>query len=157
MSYLDELTTPALTVLPPRVTPQRAPTRAELLCLIDKLRELVVALGVETRVASQTEAQALARRIIDAVAREFQVTPEAILSRRRWQHIVEARFMVMLLIREIGQITLDDVAELMGISSHKSIHHGISQIQVWCKSSAALNGKLVRLRAALQHEEDARV
>lgn len=70
----------------------------------------------------------LVDKIIVEVARNFDVKPEDIKSRKRQMNIKNARHVSIYIIRELTAISLDDIGKSFSNLDHSSVHHAINKI-----------------------------
>ena len=67
-------------------------------------------------------------KIIVEVARNYDVKPEDIKSRKRQMNIKNARHVSMYIIRELTSISLDDIGMYFSNLDHSSVHHAVNKV-----------------------------
>lgn len=67
-------------------------------------------------------------KIIVEAARQFDVKPEDIKSRKRQMNIKNARHVSLYIIRELTSISLDDIGKSFSNLDHSSVHHAINKV-----------------------------
>lgn len=70
----------------------------------------------------------LVDKIIVEVARNYDVKPEDIKSRKRQMNIKNARHVSMYIIRELTSISLDDIGMYFSNLDHSSVHHAVNKV-----------------------------
>jgi len=68
-------------------------------------------------------------RIRDLVARQWNVTPEALASKRRTRDLTVPRQVAMYLIRELADLPLTQIGELFGGRDHSTVIHSIRVVE----------------------------
>lgn len=80
--------------------------------------------------------------IINVVAEHFGVKPEDISSKKRNSEFVQPRQVVMYLCRELTDVSLNNIAKLLGKKDHTTIIHGINKVEAELNSNEDLRNKI---------------
>ncbi len=80
--------------------------------------------------------------IINVVADHFGVKPEDISSKKRNSEFVQPRQVVMYLCRELTDVSLNNIAKLLGKKDHTTIIYGINKIEGELETSEDLRNKI---------------
>ena len=80
--------------------------------------------------------------IINVVAEHFGVKPEDISSKKRNSEFVQPRQVVMYLCRELTDVSLNNIAKLLGKKDHTTIIHGINKVEAELETNEDLRNKI---------------
>jgi chromosomal replication initiator protein len=89
------------------------------------------------------------KQVLDAVARYYGVTAEALRSKARDRSIVVPRHVAMYLMREDARATLPEIGAEMGGRDHTTAMHGIERIATALEHDRALREQVNAIRAIL--------
>lgn len=89
------------------------------------------------------------KQVLDAVARYYGVTPEALRGKARDRSIVVPRHVAMYLMREDARATLPEIGAEMGGRDHTTAMHGIERIATALEHDRALREQVNAIRAML--------
>jgi chromosomal replication initiator protein len=114
-------------------------------------REVTVALAREAlggeladdRVAFSGDA------VREAVAREWGVTVEALMSKKRTKELTVPRHVAMYLIRELLGASLVEIGRLFGGRDHSTVIHSVSKVEEDLRSDEAFRERVGALRARI--------
>ncbi|MEW6142052.1 MAG: chromosomal replication initiator protein DnaA [Chloroflexota bacterium] len=111
--------------------------------------------GPDVKIASQVVTELVApphgpgqstapspKTIIEAVARAFSVTPQALISTRRDKMTTLARQIAMYLMHEVAGYRVADIGRSLGNRDHSTIIHGFRKIAETLKSDKVLKDRL---------------
>ena len=87
--------------------------------------------------------------IISVVADHFGVKPEYISSKKRNSEFVQPRQVVMYLCRELADVSLNNIAKLLGKKDHTTIIYGINKIKGELETSEDLRNKIEIIKKKL--------
>ncbi len=76
-------------------------------------------------------------KILLAVSRDFNVTPEDIKSSKRQENIVTARQVAMYIIRDMTAMSLPDIGMEFNGRDHSTVHHAVYKIEGKMKETAS--------------------
>ena len=80
--------------------------------------------------------------IINIVAEHFGVRPEDISSKKRNSEFVQPRQVVMYLCREMTDVSLNNIAKLLGKKDHTTIIHGINKVEAEMSTNEEFRNKM---------------
>jgi chromosomal replication initiator protein len=89
------------------------------------------------------------REIVDAVAREFGVTREAMLARDRRSVVATARHVAMYLARRLTDHSLHDIGSQLGGRNHATVLHAVNRIDNALESDGRIRSVVDNLTAQL--------
>ena len=87
--------------------------------------------------------------IINVVAEHFGVRPEDISSKKRNSEFVQPRQVVMYLCRELTDVSLNNIAKLLGKKDHTTIIHGINKVEAELSTNEEFSNKLEIIKKKL--------
>jgi len=90
------------------------------------------------------------KRIVEAVGNYYDITPEAILGKRRDKKTALARQVAMYLLREQNNCSLTDIGKMLGDRDHTTILHGHGKIATELKTNASLAKSIDNIRQELK-------
>ena len=91
--------------------------------------------------------------IIEAVARYFRLSPEALKSKKRDRETTWARQIAMYLIREEAPCSLTEIGRELGGRDHSTVFHGCSKIAQQFNTNPHLQQQILKLRESLHTEK----
>lgn len=80
--------------------------------------------------------------IINVVADHFGVRPDDISSKKRNSEFVQPRQVVMYLCRELTDVSLNNIAKLLGKKDHTTIIHGINKVEAELSTNEEFRNKM---------------
>ena len=80
--------------------------------------------------------------IINVVAEHFGVRPDDISSKKRNSEFVQPRQVVMYLCRELTDVSLNNIAKLLGKKDHTTIIHGINKVEAELSTNEEFKNKM---------------
>ena len=80
--------------------------------------------------------------IVNVVAEHFGVRPEDISSKKRNSEFVQPRQVVMYLCKQMCDVSLSNIAKLLGKKDHTTIIHGINKVEAELQTSEELRNKI---------------
>jgi chromosomal replication initiator protein len=89
------------------------------------------------------------QRVKDVVAREWNVKPEALASKRRTKDVTVPRQVAMYLLKELLHLPLVQIGDLFGGRDHSTVIHSCRKVQAQMEEDPAFNGKVVELQRRL--------
>jgi|DewCreStandDraft_2_1066082.scaffolds.fasta_scaffold00024_231 chromosomal replication initiator protein len=89
------------------------------------------------------------KQVLDAVARYYSVTPEALRGKARDRSIVVPRHVAMYLMREDARASLPEIGAEMGGRDHTTAMHGIEKIAAALEHDRTLREQVNAIRAML--------
>ncbi|MBI2934403.1 MAG: chromosomal replication initiator protein DnaA [Chloroflexi bacterium] len=89
--------------------------------------ELVDNIFRDIRPAQKTEARS-PEKIVEQVARYYDVTPQSILSKKGGRSANTIRHVTLYLLREECQMSLSDISNYLGYKDHTSVSYGLNKI-----------------------------
>jgi chromosomal replication initiator protein len=89
--------------------------------------------------------------ILDAVAAEFQVSVEEILSSRRTARIVEARQAAIALCRELTDLPLTGIGERVGGRDHSTVIYALARVAERVEKRPEFRQRIERVRARIEN------
>jgi chromosomal replication initiator protein len=92
--------------------------------------------------------------IQEAVAREWGVTPESLIAKRRDRAVVQPRQVAMHLCRELLDVALADIGRAFGGRDHSTVIHGVDRVADEMTRDPALRDRVAKLRDALRRLRD---
>ena len=87
--------------------------------------------------------------VLDVVAEEYGLSPEDLSRRGRSKEVVLPRQVAMYLLREVTQLSLPQIGELVGGRDHTTVMHGINKIASLSETDTALRRQLLALKERL--------
>lgn len=98
-------------------------------------------LGLDTQKHSEKPQRYInPQEIIDAVAEYFSIKANLIKGKKRTKEVVEARHMVMLILRNDLEIPLKEVGRIMGGRDHTTVMHAVDKMEKVVDSSERHRG-----------------
>ena len=91
-------------------------------------------------------------RIKSLVATEWDVSPEALASKRRTRDVTVPRQVAMYLIKELLDLPLTRIGTEFGGRDHSTVIHSVRKVEVEIKEDPQLGATIERLRAELSRE-----
>jgi chromosomal replication initiator protein len=98
----------------------------------------------------ETSARVTSERIRERVAREWGVSVEALISKRRTKDLTVPRQVAMYLIREYLDLPLVEIGKLFGGRDHSTVIHSLNKVEEDVRSEPALATRLAAVRNALR-------
>ena len=80
--------------------------------------------------------------IVNVVAEHFGVRPDDISSKKRNSEFVQPRQVVMYLCRELTDVSLNNIAKLLGKKDHTTIIHGINKVEAELSTNEEFRNKM---------------
>jgi len=90
-----------------------------------------------------------AERVVDIVARSFNVTPDHLLGRDRSQNIALPRQVAMYLLREESNASLPQIGQALGGRDHTTVMYAIEKITDMLERDDRLRRQVVQIRQQL--------
>lgn len=90
-----------------------------------------------------------ADRVREAVARQWNVTPEALTSKRRTKDLTVPRQVAMYLIKELLDLSLIEIGQQFGGRDHSTVIHSIRKVEALMKTDLDYRTKVEHLREEL--------
>ena len=81
-------------------------------------------------------------KVIKEVSREFNVSEEDILSKKRMEAITFARQIAMYVMREVTDLSLPEIGQTFNGRDHSTVHHAIHKIDSKVKTNPALKSRI---------------
>ena len=94
----------------------------------------------------QAKAGPSADSIIDAVAKYFSISKEALCGQSREKALVLARHVAMYLLREETKRPLIQIGHLLGDRNANTVFHGLEKINAALSSDPAIRGHVLEIR-----------
>ncbi len=88
--------------------------------------------------------------ILEAVAKEFNITVSELTGPRRTRRISVPRQVAMFLMRDLGQLSFPQIGEFLGGRDHTTIMHGVTKVEQNLQSDPVFREKLERVRVRLK-------
>jgi chromosomal replication initiator protein len=92
-------------------------------------------------------------RVQDVVAAEWNVTPEALISKRRSRDLLEPRQVAMYLSRELLDMTLSAVGEAFGGRDHSTVVNALDRLETALSRNPLLADRIDRVRRLVRQRE----
>ncbi len=89
-------------------------------------------------------------RIREAVAKEWGVRPDGLISKRRTKDLTVPRQVAMYLIRDLLGLSLTEVGNLFGGRDHSTVIHSIRKVEAALNSDSPMVHAVERVRSALE-------
>lgn len=93
-------------------------------------------------------------RILNVVARHFNIHVHDITGSKRPKNIAEPRMIAMYLARYLTDLPLKKIGEEFGGRNHTTVIHAVKQVEQDCKSDSKLHHTIVQLKRDLHVIED---
>jgi chromosomal replication initiator protein len=90
-----------------------------------------------------------AERVVDVVARSFNVTSDHILGRDRSQNVALPRQVAMYLLREESNASLPQIGQAIGGRDHTTVMYAIEKISDMLERDDRLRRQVVQIRQQL--------
>jgi chromosomal replication initiator protein len=84
--------------------------------------------------------------VLELVAVEYGLSADDLSRRGRSKEVVLPRQVAMYLLREVTQLSLPQIGEIVGGRDHTTIMHGINKIAALAESDASLRRQLLALK-----------
>ncbi len=81
-------------------------------------------------------------KVIKEISREFNVSEEDILSKKRMEAITFARQIAMYVMREVTDLSLPEIGQTFNGRDHSTVHHAIHKIDEKIKTNPALKSRI---------------
>jgi chromosomal replication initiator protein len=94
-----------------------------------------------------------ADRILDRVAREWGVTPDGVMSKKRTKEVTVPRQVTMYLIKDLLDESLVRIGRRFGGRDHSTVIHSIRKVEEDMKSDPAFAVRVERLREEMRGRE----
>jgi chromosomal replication initiator protein len=94
--------------------------------------------------------------ILDATARAFEVSPQALLARDRRPEVARARHVAMYMARVLTTHSLPEIGRMIGGRNHTTVLHAVNRISAEIKNDPAMHRTVERLHAELGPPADGR-
>ena len=88
--------------------------------------------------------------ILEAVAKEFNITVSELKGPRRTRRISVPRQVAMFLMREMAQLSFPQIGEFLGGRDHTTVMHGVTKVEKNLQADPIIRDKLERIRARLK-------
>jgi chromosomal replication initiator protein len=89
-------------------------------------------------------------RIRDRVAREWSVTVEGLVSKKRTKDLTVPRQVAMFLIRDILELSLVEIGKLFGGRDHSTVIHSLNKVEEDLQSDPSLAARISAVRTSLR-------
>jgi chromosomal replication initiator protein len=89
-------------------------------------------------------------RIRERVAREWSVTVEGLVSKKRTKDLTVPRQIAMFLIRELLDLPLVEIGKLFGGRDHSTVIHSLNKVEDELRTDPALAARIAAVRTALR-------
>lgn len=90
------------------------------------------------------------KEIIDNICTHFAITPKELRGPRRQKELVLPRHVAMYLIRDLTEIPLTEIGELLGGRDHTTIIHGVEKIERRIRGDTLFEKQIGALKRGLQ-------
>jgi chromosomal replication initiator protein len=94
--------------------------------------------------------------ILNATARAFEVTPQALLARDRRPEVAKARHVAMYMARVLTTHSLPEIGRMLGGRSHTTVLHAVNRISAEINTDNAVHSAVHKLHAELGPSADGR-
>jgi chromosomal replication initiator protein len=94
-----------------------------------------------------------AARVQDLVAADWEVTPEALVSKRRSHDLLRPRQVAMYLCRDVLDMTLDAIGEAFGGRDHSTVVNALDRLETEMRRDRELADRVGRLRGVVRQRE----
>ncbi len=84
--------------------------------------------------------------LLDAVASNFNLTPEDLIGRRRDKEIAQARQVAMYLLKQQNNCSLAEIGSILGDRSPSTVSHACDKITIDTKTNPILRQKIQRIK-----------
>ena len=91
----------------------------------------------------------LAREIMAVACEVFDITEEQFLSRRKTEHIAEARWCCWLILREVGNQPFIEIGHEFGRYDHGTVIHGCRRLRELIPINAAVRTRFDAIKKIL--------
>jgi chromosomal replication initiator protein len=98
---------------------------------------------------SRKDAALTPEKILDAVASYYELTPEALVGKRRDRKTALARHVAMYLLREQNHCPLSEIGKILGDRDHTTVLYGYDKIAAEASVNPQLSKSVQELRQAL--------
>ena len=88
--------------------------------------------------------------ILEAVAKEFNITVSELKGPRRTRRISVPRQVAMYLMRDLVQLSFPQIGEFLGGRDHTTVMHGVTKVEKNLQSDPHIRERLERVRARLK-------
>jgi chromosomal replication initiator protein len=95
-----------------------------------------------------------AARVQDLVAAEWNVTPEALISKGRSHDLLVPRQVAMQLCRDVLDMTLDAVGQAFGGRDHSTVINALGRLHQAARADTALGDRIDRLRETVRENRE---
>lgn len=92
------------------------------------------------------------QRIIDLVARQHGMEPDAITGSRRHENVCRARHIAIYLCYELLGLSCSLIAQLFHRRDHGTVCHALSNVRAWIQQDAKFADAIQRLREQSKRE-----
>jgi chromosomal replication initiator protein len=94
--------------------------------------------------------------IIDATARVFGISPQALLARDRRPAVAKARHIAMYMARALTRHSLPEIGRMLGGRNHTTVLHAVNRIESEIHTNPAVHSVVDKLRVELASSADGR-
>jgi len=94
--------------------------------------------------------------IIDATARVFGISPQALLARDRRPPVAKARHIAMYMARVLTRHSLPEIGRMLGGRNHTTVLHAVNRIDSEIQTNPAVHSVVDKLRVELASSADGR-
>ena len=91
-------------------------------------------------------------RVVDLVARKFNITAEKLLGRDRTKEVAHPRQVAMYLLREEFKISYPQIGEVLGGRDHSTVMYSIDKIQEKMKNDHKFSSRVKQIEARIQSQ-----
>jgi chromosomal replication initiator protein len=94
--------------------------------------------------------------ILEATAREFEVSPQALLARDKRPEVAKARHVAMYMARELTRHSLPEIGRKVGGRNHTTVLHAVNRINAAIRTDPAVHTAVDNLRRQFGPSADGR-
>jgi chromosomal replication initiator protein len=94
--------------------------------------------------------------IVDATARMFGISPQALLARDRRPEVAKARHVAMYMARVLTRHSLPEIGRMLGGRNHTTVLHAVNRIDSEIQTNSAVRSVVDKLRMELAPSADGR-
>ncbi len=88
--------------------------------------------------------------LLDAVASNFNLTPEDLIGRRRDKEIAQARQVAMYLLKQYNNCSLTEIGSILGGRSPSTVSHAFEKISQDTKTNPIIKQKIQRIKSKIR-------
>jgi len=102
----------------------------------------------------QKEKQCTPESIVNCVGKHFSISPESIKGRSREKNIIRARQISMYIIRNLTDLTMDEIGKTFGNKDHTTVLHAIRKIEEGLESNPQLADEIRDISTDVVESDD---